>query len=133
MHLKFGDVCFVDGVPDPQGANCKSRRCIVIHPPDRLKPNTDPVLMLGVSATSFDDDAIPLPNLQDNPSTTSGLDLPCKAVPKWVLSVRRSSIKRVVGDLRSAKMNDIAAAVKRRVEAKCRIHIVPTDSLTVKR
>lgn len=99
--IQFGQIYEIADFPPLDGGIRRSRPAVVMVPNKELREGEDPILVIGItSADCTDEDRLPLPNRQeDGQHVKTGLDVPCCALPRWMVQVSRSKLVEYRGHL----------------------------------
>jgi hypothetical protein len=95
-ELSQGAIYWLDRCPSALGSGQKRRPVIVFSPNQVLAASPPEIIVVAVSTSATESaspDRIPLPNLRDNPGCSTGLPLPCWAVPSWYFKIAMSRLK----------------------------------------
>ncbi|HBS30115.1 MAG TPA: hypothetical protein DEB06_11865 [Phycisphaerales bacterium] len=116
--IRQGQVYWIDDFPPLDGDRSKRRPVIVISPPIVLRRPATLVLVVAVSTsprpTPEDHELIELPHRGRDPTTTSGLNRPSWAVPRWLLPVERSRLVQLAGYISGDTLRDLLEALDNR-------------------
>lgn len=128
--LKRGDIFWIDNCPPLEGDHAKRRAVVVVTPRERLKDETQPVLVVAVTGhvSRFAARGVPMPNNQTHRQCTTGFTKPCWAIPEWcLLVVDRSILKNKGGYLGGRSLADLLEQVRLFIEngGEPTVHPVP--------
>jgi mRNA-degrading endonuclease toxin of MazEF toxin-antitoxin module len=114
FKIRHGLIVWMDDCPPLDGLHEKRRPLIVVEP-DVINDVTGQPATVVVACSSTagpkEYDAVELPNLSNQPQTTTGLPRACWAIPRWILFVSHATLYRCErsGTLGGRKLQEVLA------------------------
>ena len=88
-------------------------------PNEQIQKGEDPILVIGITSSDCNDhDRLYLPNRQEHGQhVKTGLDVPCCAIPRWMVQVPRRKLVDYKGRLVWALVGALEDAMMERMDA----------------
>jgi mRNA-degrading endonuclease toxin of MazEF toxin-antitoxin module len=94
----YGDIVIMDGLPDPNGVNPKSRPCVVVTRDEAIAAG-DPIQVVAISTMLPGPIPLDAVAMQYHPRghPKTGLKTRCAAFARWLVEVNPGQIARKIG------------------------------------
>ena len=110
----YGDIVIIDGLPDPNGVNPKSRPCVIVTADEAIAAG-DPIHVVAISTMlpgPVPPDAVPMQyHPRKHPRT--GLRTRCAAFARWLVEVEPGRVAHKIGHVPPRDLRALAEVLDR--------------------